>query len=381
MLATLLLYAAALFAGANSARLHGALTVTDAFLFLAGLILLPSVLLRRTLAGVNPLFLAGGALLVSGAILGATSKSEYSANLAPVAKLVIAVFFVYAVFLAWRPSVREAWRFSWCFIASACASSIWGLLHQNPYTHRAQGFMVHPNHLALVALLALGPAVSAAVVVGGRKAIVAAIAAGFLVVGEATSGSRAGLVGVAAIVVLAAGLVARRRAARLTLFAALAVAVAVPLFLVVSPSENAFARALSSSGSAQQSDTERRQLITQAVKLVEDHPISGAGFEAAKQPHDIFLGVLSGGGPLALLGMLLIVAMPFRALINSSRIRDSAPRDYALISGLSLGACGFFVACLFQNTIWDRYLWLPLSLLAFLAIVMPIREGGGASWA
>jgi O-antigen ligase len=368
-----LLYVAAATAGINSARIGGAFTVTDACVLGAAVILLPSLLGRRRIEGLNGLYLTAGGLIVLGSFLGAMSTSAYSSNLAPIAKLVIAAFGVYAVFLAWQPSVRECWRFVALYVASACASVIWGIVHLDPYTQRAEGLMVHENHLALVSLLALGPALVAALSFRGRPGLLATLATAILITGIAASGSRAGLVGVVAIVLTALLVAARGRAGQIAVVAALGVAVALPLFVFVSPSQNALTRAISpSSASAAQSDTGRRQLISEALALVEDHPLTGAGLEAAKQPHDIFLGLLAGGGPIALLGVLLLVAVPLDALSRARKGTGSVQRN-PLVTGLAIGAIGFFTACLFQNTIWDRYLWLPLALLALLA-----RRGGRA---
>jgi len=187
-----------------------------------------------------------------------------------------------------------------------------------------------------------------------------------LLAGIIATGSRAGLVGAVVVILLAIVLAARDRVSRLVLLGVLGFVIFIPLFVVVSPTQNAVARLTSNSESARASDIGRRQLISQAIKLAEDHPLTGAGLEAAKEPHDIFLGLLSGGGPIALLGALMLVAVPFRSLAKLGR--RQAPRDlYVLIAGLSFGALGFFAACLFQNTIWDRYIWLPVALLTVVA--------------
>jgi O-antigen ligase len=321
----------------NTLRVQGAFTVTDAFLLAAALILLPSILLRRRIEGVNESFLLAGSLLVMGALLGATSSSEYAANLGPLAKLVIAVFLVYAVFVAWEPTIGEAWLFVGCYVASASVSALWGVFHLNPYTDRAAGLTVHPNHLALVCVLALGPALAAALILSGWRAVLAAAAAVVLLTGVVSSGSRAALVGAAVVIGLATVLAARARIARLLLLVALGAVLLIPFLVLAAPTENALARFTAGSESARASDIGRRQLISEAVALVEDHPLTGAGLEAAKQPHDIFLGLLAGGGPIALLGLLLLIAVPVRSLAATSwgRSRDATE---ALIGGLSFGA-------------------------------------------
>ena len=149
---------------------------------------------------------------------------------------------------------------------SAVVSCVWALSHAGENWGRPAGLSEHPNHLALVALIGLGPAIMlsvAATRVWGRSLGVAASLV--LAAGVVVSGSRAGLLGIAAALFLAFLLAGGGRR-RLRLTAVTGLMVAVALGAATLSNQNAYQRLRNvQSQSVIASDTGRRALLATTI--------------------------------------------------------------------------------------------------------------------
>jgi O-antigen ligase len=192
------------------------------------------------------------------------------------------------------------------------------------------------------------------------------VASGLLLSAIIVSGSRAGLVGggvVLLLVLLGLGRVRRRLSA-----VAVVTGVTAALLLsgvVVIPQRNSLARLTGASASAAEADAGRHESLEITLGRTRKHPLTGEGFEHAKEAHNVYLQILVSAGPVGLAGFLLLCAQPIRAFL----LARTRPTDASLLAGLSAGLLGFLIASTFQNALWDRFIWFALGLVLTLLIV------------
>jgi O-antigen ligase len=136
--------------------------------------------------------------------------------------------------------------------------------------------------------------------------------------------------------------------------------VAAVVGIVHIPESSALSRLQGGGGSAA-SDLERQQNLSESFDLFSAHPLTGAGFQYAIGAHNIYLQALVIAGPVGLTalawGAMAIVATGLRG------IRRTRSRDAVLLAGLTAGYFGYLASAVFDNILWDRYLWIYVSLL------------------
>ena len=359
-----LLTAAVATAALNNLRLLTSVTVSDALLAVSIAALVASApRFGASFTYARPVLLAV-VLIALGGLLASLASANPAASAFNVARLVIAAGGVVFGLVLWSPGRSGVFALAWLWVASAVATSLWGLLVHQDVAGRAIGLSTHSNHLALAATMALGPALGLAAGLRGWRRLLAVGLVAVLVAGVVASGSRASLVGSA---VVAMAFAAGYPRAVLPMLAA----VGGVMFLGVTGvldigGSNALGRLLGLDGlGAAASDAERWLLLDAALDRLGLAPLVGSGFESALEAHNVYLQVWAGAGLLGLSGLAMLAWIAVRRYLEA---RDSAPgtRDAmaTLALGLACGWLGYFVVALFQNPLWDRYVWVPAALIA-----------------
>jgi len=358
----------------NDVRVATSVTASDALLVLAIAALVASgPRLGGTFAYGRPVVLAVG-LIALGGLAASLASADPVASALNVARLVLAAGGVLLALLLWSPGRRGVFAMAWLWIASAASTSLWGLLVHQDVAGRAIGLSTHSNHLALAATMALGPALGLTTGLRGwcrllALALVAVLAAGIL-----SSGSRASLLGAGLVTVAFA--VGRPRAL-LPMATAFGAVVLLALAGIVELSgSNAVARLLGLDGlGAAASDAERWLLIETALDRLEISPLIGSGFESALEAHNVYLQVWTGAGLLGFAGVALLVGTALHRYREARGIaRNDRDAMVTLALGLACGWLGYLVVALFQNPLWDRYVWMPVALIVVTWPHLPRRE-------
>lgn len=370
----------------NAVRLTYSVTVGDAFLVVgaAATAVLWLGTSRRNPTVPGWLVAAALGLVVAGLL--ATFRTTPSGNLAPVVQfagtmLVVPGMMALALTTARRIDVAvTVWLVAVSIsVAVGLADRVGHLgidarltgLDFVLYTGRAPGLTLHPNHLGMTTAMALPVALARALSADPRRSgAFAAMHLGFaatMVLGIALSGSRAAVVGgVFGLVALAIFMGRRRRG---TLVAGLVVvvglgAVAVPLttsggnvgLLVIE-------RLLGNDDSSVVSDGARNEVRSEAIASTKANPLVGVGFSVVREAHNVYLQLLQAGGVLALLAWMCFGA---GGVLESRRLSQDAnapPIVHELAPALGAVIALWMVMGLAQNTVYDRYLYLPIGLL------------------
>lgn len=368
-----LLMAGVATAALNDVRLLPSVTVSDSLLVFAIAALAASrPRVGASLEYARPVFVAV-ALLALGGLLASLASADPAASAFNVARLVIAAGGVVLALLLWSPGRRGVFALAWLWVASAATTSLWGLLVHEDLAGRAIGLSTHSNHLALAATMALGPALGLAAGLRGWRRILAAGLVAVLVAGVVASGSRAALVGSGGLAIAFA--VGYPRAVLPMLAALGGVALLGVTGVLDIGGSNALARLVGFDGlGAAASDAERWLLLDAALDRLDLAPLVGSGFESALEAHNVYLQVWMGAGVPGLGGIALLVATAGRRYFEArASARDSRDAMATLALGLASGWIGYFVIALFQNALWDRYVWVPAALIVVTWPHLPRR--------
>lgn len=350
---------AGFFAPLNALRLGGSVTVADLFLVPCAAL----AVMARTTAGerpaeerrsVRPDVLAG-LLLIAGGILGSQFAVDLGASLSAIIRFGLAAVGVPLVFVALSPTRPELRLLCWAFLIGAAVNSVVGVLTYNPLS-RGIGLSTHSNHLAAACVLASGMAAGLFLTSSRRGSWLAAGLWAVLAVGILKSGSRAGLVGEAVLILILIVLTGSTRILRWCIGATVCVAVLLFFNLIPYDEQDALARLFGrGSSTVAQSDFERGQLRAKAIEGIEEHPLTGAGFEEARVAHNVYLQVWGAAGIIGLAGMAVLWLAGIRGLL------DGMAGDRWLL-GVAGSAASFLVLAAASNILWDRYLWFSLAL-------------------
>lgn len=225
---------------------------------------------------------------------------------------------------------------------------------------RETGLTGHPNHLMMSSVMALPVVVSWSARPGAWK-IASLPALGSLGLSIVLSGSRTGAVAAPLVLLLTVWLMPTLRpyAARV----ALPCLVAILLLPTVAGSvidEVGERVRLQGSPSTTRSDTVRSLVTRQGVEDFRKRPLFGVGPSVIREAHSIYL---EGAAALGLLG-LLGLGVYFGGAIRHGWRRLSTANILAAPAVASV--CGFLVAGLFANALTDRYLYVPVGVIAAL---------------
>lgn len=375
-LAGLVLSVAVFTSAMTDVRLSSSVTLSDGFLLLGTLLVLPQLfrapiriplLLKILLVGVL-LVLVGG---ISSSLSVAVNPFQ---SLAQLAKLVGAMAVIPLVFHIWRPSRGDLIRISWFWVASAVASVAVGIGEiSETYQGRVDGLAQHPNVLGITSVLAIGPAFALALVSRGSQRWAGVLSCLLLTFGMLICGSRAALGGFAVTLLAVVILSKQPRVALIVLISILAGSVLIMSPLVDLPEGNTLARLTASDDpesalQVSESNTARKGLREEAINNVTEQPLTGVGFENAVDAHNIYLQILSSGGIISLTGFLIvafsILSFPLLHLIG--RVQLTNVESAFLILGLGASFAGYLASGIFNNALWERYIWIVPAILLSL---------------
>jgi O-antigen ligase len=365
----------------NALRASENITYGDIPLAIGAVLLLTAWLRHGHPSGVVPSGLPVGAilLLVTGAI--AIVAADNTESLLPTLRFGVTLGFMPLIIMLAASTPRRVQALVDAWLLAAGVNSAVGALDLlgvttigtalTPvdfvtFTDRAAGLTSHPNHLGLVAAMAL-PVAVARLGAGGPRSLAALGLVPLLIVGVTVSGSRGAFIAAAAGVAIffALGASTRRSRTALLLFAAPVVTFVI-LVAVLGNSELTGAvtvERLGGGGGATQSDQERALTLRESVNQVVDHPIVGSGFAVVRTAHNIYVQLLQAGGLLALAGFLAFaISIVRRARWLALPSRDSPPWLMALAAASGASVCVWLLFGMVANAVYDRYLYVPVGI-------------------
>lgn len=276
-----------------------------------------------------------------------------------------------------RQILVRAWILGACINCVVAISDFSGATHLGPSIvggdntskdGRYAGLTAHPNHLAIVAAMAL-PIILAEAATPGRRAsrrLLSAAAVGVIAVGLLASGSRAGvLAGGAALLGAALAPGAGRRMIRRIV--PIAFLIATIVIVGVASKQNSlylgFDRLIHPDSSDLSSTNARGLGFDHAMHDFLASPVFGTGFSSITNALDIFMQLLQAGGVLAFLAFFMFLRGTASTALGISRDRSRPNSDRQLAIALEVSIMAWLVFGLFQNSIYDRFLYVPASLL------------------
>lgn len=377
----------------NALQVTAGLAVADvALVASAGIALAHFIVARQPVPAPTWLILAGTGILVAGVVAGA-GQADFSTNLVPAVRFAIALTLTPVLIGALTASSRPrrlvigAWVLSAAANAAVGLSDFVGLTDVSSRffpinnTNRLNALTSHPNHLGLICAMAIP------IVIWGLRAPkddspfgrpASGVLLALLASGVYVSGSRAALIGAVAGCAVVVLLSARRARVAALMVALLAIGVVtVPTLATLSSDQtgkpDVFERLRGDAG-AQESDAGRRTAFEEAQETFRSKPIFGDGFEKVRSAHDIYLQLLQAGGLVALVAFGLFAV---GALRLGRELRRGAGSSHELVGALMAAMSVWLVVGLFQNAIYDRYLYLPVGLLLGIGAAAALRSEDG----
>lgn len=300
--------------------------------------------------------------LTLGGTLGGLLSGGPRAGFVEAAQFSVAVLVVAYVVSTHATNVRSWELLAGWFVAGALVSALVAHWPSNrtEYLGRASGLTSHPNHLALVMMLACG---FAAALPGSDRRWLRAlgwVALPFLLNALVWSGSRAGLAGLLAGL-LAFAVLSRAKGIVLMCVGMLA---GILVLLLVLPrrdvnSASAIDRLLRPGDTERESNAGRWEYLSDAAELIQRRPIFGRGFEEALRVHSVPLQLLVMAGLFGVVAIVALVRFGLRA--TSLARRPHSTRRVRAMAALIVGLGAFWIV---SNALFDRYLLLALSLSA-----------------
>jgi O-antigen ligase len=141
-------------------------------------------------------------------------------------------------------------------------------------------------------------------------------------------------------------------------------AVAYLVVLPLLPNSSNVERTFGHVAQSSQSNDAHTVALHQALSLIGDHPITGAGFSQGLFAHNLELQVVSVGGVLAFIG-LLVIWLPI-GLTLAQRLIAGLTRESTFAFCTICGIVAYWVFAQFEPFIWDRHLWFYIVLTLFL---------------
>jgi hypothetical protein len=350
------------------------LAVSDVLLVAAVALTLPSFATgyRRFPVPIRPEVFVGLATIACGGVIGTFFAARPGASLAEMTRFVAASAGSVAAVALWAPRPAQLRWFCWFWLAGAVFNASWAIVVGPVGGFRPAGLSTHPNHLGLVCML--GTALALGLALAERRALrpLAAAAIAPLLAAVLVSGSRAALLGLVVTVPVFAVLARRVQVAVRALAVTAVLAVGLLAGLAQVPDQSGLGRLIGGT-SAAESDVERAEHLSRSLARLEGHPLTGTGFESSREAHNVYLQIAVAAGPLGLLGFALVARSVLRTR-TEARTRGPASGDRALLAGLVAGYAGYLVAGAFQNLLWDRYLWLYVSVILVLGVTLAGEE-------
>ncbi|WP_205474145.1 O-antigen ligase [Nocardioides sp. SYSU D00038] len=333
----------------------GALTASDLLAGLGFFLLLPRVLGNNIKL---PLLYGCGLVILFGmSVLASAAQDEFLFSALRIARLALALAIIPILFMAWRPSQKLITVMAWAYVIGHTISFAYGFVGPGGRVgSRLIGMSTHPNAFAVCSLFALAMIYYLdSQSTGWRRTAVWGLGAIHLA-GLGLSGSRGALLALIGMILVAALLEKSSRLIYTLITSTTVLAVLAPYILVRLDPDSAPNRLLNPSGSASASgsDNYRSDLLSRGWDAFLSNPILGDGYAGVYTfyYHNVYLQILVAAGIFGFIGFLMILWTGVRPLF------DAGPTHR-----LAYGPLGYFAALFFLNTIWDRFAWLPISLV------------------
>ena len=324
-------------------------TFADVFLVIGFALLIPQILDGRLQA--PPMFVAGAVILISAGLVATTFSAAPFQSVGEMMRLVASAVMLPTAFLLWNPSRRKIVAVAGAYTCGSAFSTGYGLVTGlKTDDGRYAGLAEHPNGLGLTSMfsVALIPFLAAA---SGRERRWLWITLGAVnAVGVWVSGSRAALL-VLLVLLPIFPLVSRSAAGVGLLGFATALGLLFADRLLNVEGGNALSRLLGA-GSTAGSNADRGDRIDTVLAIIREHPLLGSGFIHSWYAHVTYLEIMAAAGLFGLIGFCAI-------LLAADRTVLTAPHPFNL---LAYPAVGYTIVGFATNVLWDRYIWIPISL-------------------
>jgi hypothetical protein len=336
-------------------------TFSDLFLLLGAGLLLPVVLQRR---GRYPAVWVVGAIGLTSMVLVAAALGPtpalgliYGLRL-PAAAVALPLFF-----LAWRPEGRLVDALAWSYVAGHVVSTCYAVVEGRAINDRYDGLTTHFNFFGIAAVVASSLLVHLYHRTPRRLRWIPVVAALFCAASISMSGSRAAALVVLMIVLLYPLLERSVLSAYLLIAGALSFVVLGDRLLKGFGSGSVIER-LQGDATTSYSDNERTVALRSGWDKFFDHPVLGNGFDAtALDAHNIYLEVAIGVGLVGLVCYVLVLGIGVLPVLRSGPLRRLG---YVALAYAALG--------MLTNSLWDRFVWMGISLSVLAAADMGPRS-------
>jgi hypothetical protein len=255
--------------------------------------------------------------------------------------------------------------------AAVAVADYAGVAHLSPnpiVASRSSGLTIHPNYLALSAVMAIP---SAMIWIGRsrRWTMAGTITVAMLLGGVYASGSRAGAVAAVSAVVVTALAVPRFRRTILPLlpFAGMVLVVAL-VFTKVGSHIVHQVRLGGGDPSAAGSNAQRSADAHLAFIQIRARPLEGVGFSVIQDAHDIYLQLLAAGGVIALGSFLVFCG----GLAGAARRAWSGLQRDEVVAAV-VAILVWLINGIFDNQLADKYLYVVPGLLLAMSRVAALR--------
>jgi O-antigen ligase len=339
--------------GADSA------TFSDLFLFLGFALLVPKMLGHRI--RISALHLVASLLLLTFGAISSLLNANTALSLSYLVKMIIGLTLLPLAFLAWRPSAAKLRVLVWAYVLGQIVSFLDGV-GGSRFDGRFYGLTTHPNFFGMCSLLAAALCLYLIATSRDRMRIWAIAACGVCLLSVLLSGSRAALLAAVVIAIAYPALERSAKAGYLVVVTATLAAASAGLLLDSLGPDSAIGR-LTGEGTAQGSDAERMENLSSAWHTFIQHPIGGTGFQIDTAfAHNGYLEVATAFGLFGAAAYILLLWSLVRTIFRTEgrNLLGYAALGYAFI--------GFF-----NNTLWDRFAWVALSLVLLADQVTPRR--------
>lgn len=371
-LVLVLMAAAAGTATWNGLRVGDVVTVTDCLLLAAAAVVVSKRLLRPVKSSwryYRP-FLVSSALIFYGGLVGTLFADYAWTGVADLVRFAVSSVGVLALFALWGPSVAAVRVLTWSFLVGASISAALGTVYVKDGAGRAIGLAAHSNHFAVASLLAFGAGVGLFLASRGRSRHVASGLTAIMLVGVVLSGSRAAIAGVTAFFFVVLMMTRQWKLVYTGVAIGTSVLTLVLIGVVQPTRTDALGRLLGEDSTVRLSDKERSEAREEAFRAIESRPLTGVGFRAAKEAHNVYLQVWAAAGLLGAAGGLGFVA-------SAAGLVTGPFRRNGMVAALVSSYVGYLVAAAFSTVLWDRYLWVYVATTLATITAMKYGSSGG----
>jgi O-antigen ligase len=374
----------------NAVRVNTHATLSDAFLVAAGILLVVASIIGMFKPTRPPLwFIVSCLTLVAGGVISSLLSGAAPPSLAVVAELAVAAFVAPLIIGAASRSVRWLVLFADLWLVSAGLNGLTALLDflgvtavgrsllGREFLHRMSGLSVHPNHLGIVAAMALPVAVAQlARASSQRRRILYGLLSAAMAIGLLVAGSRAAFGG-AAVGLLFLLIVAGRDRRRIAPYVGGLIGIGLLSVAVALATHTGFITLQRIAGidTGQNTDT-RLAYYRGALSDFASSPIVGHGFQLIVQAHDIYLQLLQSGGLLALGAFTAYMVGTLRLGWRLGHDPVVPAELGPLVPALSASILVWLINGLAENQLYDRYLYVPIGLLLGLSFLSLAKDDG-----